>query len=47
MADLIKFYSQVACQDEREWPLFIYTVLATVGFCVILVLLQKMMKSKK
>ena len=37
---------QVACQEERQWKIYIYTVLATFGVLLILLAIQWILSSK-
>ena len=37
---------QVACQEERQWKIYIYTVLATFGVLLILLAIQWIFSSK-
>ena len=37
---------QVACQEERQWKIYIYTVLATFGVLLILLGIQWIFSSK-
>ena len=37
---------QLACEAEREWPLFVYSILATYGVAVVLAVLWTTLVSK-
>ena len=40
------YFHQITCQNQREWPKFVYVFLATFGFCILLAILRWMISGK-